>query len=83
MWVHQHEPEVGMVNPQRDRTRRIAALGFTLVLGSLLLPEVIIEDGGWRAWVGSILAVGLLAALVDEIRIVRRRRKAAKQLQSD
>ncbi|GIF42864.1 hypothetical protein [Actinoplanes xinjiangensis] len=71
-----------MVNPQRDRTKRIVGLTFTLVLAALLLPEVIIEDGGWRAWLGTLATVGLLADLVDEIRIVRRRRKAATQQQS-
>lgn len=58
----------------RDRKKRIAGLATLLALGALLLPEVILEDGGWRAWLGAITGVGLLLLLIGEIRTAIRER---------
>jgi uncharacterized membrane protein len=62
----------------RDRTKRIAGLVTVLALGSFFLLEIILEEGGWRAWLGSIAGVALLLVLISEIRAAIRERRAER-----
>ncbi|GIF71243.1 hypothetical protein Asi02nite_07610 [Asanoa siamensis] len=41
-------------------------LGLMLLLTAVLLPEIVAE-GGWRAWVGVPVSVGVLGAFLAEI----------------
>jgi hypothetical protein len=82
MYVHQHEAGL-TVKPQRDSAKRILPLTFTLILGTPLLLEAILEDRGWRAWVGSIAFVSVLVSLVDEVRTALRRRKPTEPRQAE
>jgi hypothetical protein len=56
--------------------KKLLGQAAILLLVACRLPEVIMETGGWRAWLGSILGTGLLLFFITDLRDFIRRRRA-------
>jgi hypothetical protein len=68
-----------VTSPKAPSGKRLLGVGLFLILVAIRLPEVILEDGGWRAWVGSIAAGAGLVIFISDLRSFVRHRRAARQ----
>jgi hypothetical protein len=59
--------------------KKLLGQAAILLLVACRLPEVIMETGGWRAWLGSILGAGLLLFFITDLREFICRRRAIRR----
>jgi hypothetical protein len=59
--------------------KKLLGQAAILLLVACRLSEVIMETGGWRAWLGSILGAGLLLFFISDLREFIRRRRAIRR----
>jgi uncharacterized membrane protein len=59
--------------------KKLLGQAAILLLVACRLPEVIMETGGWRAWVGSIVGTILLLIFITDLRDFIRRRRAIRR----
>jgi hypothetical protein len=59
--------------------KKLLGQAAILLLVACRLPEVIMETGGWRAWLGSTIGAGLLLFFITDLRDFIRRRRAIRR----